>query len=93
MGTNYYLIKDNSKVHLGKISCGWPFLFFSLTELDYIKYMEEVSQGLIINEYDEIISFETFTDITNREGYPTNKFTPPFIKEIDGRHYCSNEFC
>lgn len=33
MGTNYFCtLKDNKKIHIGKNSCGWAFLFHGYTD-------------------------------------------------------------
>lgn len=60
MGTNYYLQTDycpccghpRQKIHLGKTSCGWKFLFHKRKKVqNYEDFKKFIQNGIIVDEY------------------------------------------
>lgn len=84
MGTNYYFIYENVKIHIGKQSGGWKFLFREYPDLNTMEHWAVfLTKGVIQDEYDTCHSWADFFGIVmdNR-----NKQAP-----IDARpsFYCS----
>ena len=90
MGTNYYLIEEKckacgrggSKLHIGKKSDGWRFLFqisIKYPTPEKLLLLIEENKNSIYNEYDKKISFEEFKKvITDSERDMT---------QVSGRQY------
>lgn len=70
MGTNYYLHTNfcpccgqpREKVHLGKKSCGWKFLFHKLPNrsFNYASFCSYIREGVIYDEYNQEWEVEEF---------------------------------
>ena len=76
MGTNYYLNTDycpccghpRKKVHLGKSSYGWKFLFRKSKKVrDFESFCEFIKTGSIENEYGEEVDKEDLLDLIDSE--------------------------
>lgn len=108
MGTNYYLKKDYcvlcgryDKVHIGKRSLGWKFMF-RVTDVitsieDWFREIDK-SGGVIVDEYDENISIDKFKDIL-QSNVESHSQKDVFLGDkdwcwTDGKYdYCKLDFC
>ena len=99
MGTNYYLHTDfcpccgkpKEKIHLGKSSCGWKFLFHKSKNIyNYESFLEFSKKGVIYNEYDDTCSFADLLElIKSKQADKTN----PDCEHIDGYDFLDCDFC
>ena len=62
MGTNFYHEKPfKSKIHIGKSSCGWTFLFHGTSTIRSASHWREITKGgKITDEYGTVWSYEDF---------------------------------
>ena len=77
MGTNYYGIKKSKKftwnvkkIHIGKSSAGWKFLFYHYDELpmDFEKIKKIIREKYdIYDEYDRFISLDDFIEMVEEK--------------------------
>lgn len=108
MGTNYYA-KTNycdkcdryDKVHIGKQSCGWSFLFSDKYAENFLKLKERLDSGDIIeDEYGQVISsydFFRIVDSTKTSGVHYKPEDEGFITkhgyvDKDGYRFLTVEF-
>lgn len=96
MGTNYYLIsgvKRKRRLHVGKSSCGWRFLFhktnaiYDINSL-YKKLNSETS--ILIDEYDRVIDKEWFIQLV-LDKQKENRNSD--VENIDGFDFLQCDFC
>lgn len=80
MGTNYYAVSKKPTVaepiHIGKSSAGWTFaiqeqnnppaVWHSYGEV--MQWLKTHDDYVIMNEYDEVITLDEFTEIVERTG-------------------------
>lgn len=97
MGTNYYLETDfchccgkpKSKIHLGKSSAGWKFLFRKTRYVkSYEDFLEFIKKGVIVNEYEVPVSeLEMIDLIQTKQKEKSQGF------DIDGYDFLDTDFC
>lgn len=97
MGTNYYIETDfckccgkpKSRIHIGKASASWKFLFHKQPLINNFKDVKElITQGCIINEYGEHISSKEFLNIVEKK----QKEQEHGELVIDGYDFCEMDF-
>lgn len=109
MGTNYYAISEKSThskpLHIGKSSVGWKFLFYKVEDyenyftyktIDTYEKWKELLQNeniSIINEYDEIIDFDSFVKLVEIKQHCDNPDNFKYHRNIKGYRFSENEFC
>lgn len=96
-------------IHIGKSSIGWKFLFQSQNDtwreppVVWNTY-EQVYEWLykntvksdnyaIINEYDEIISFDDFIELIETKQKVTNEDDFTHARNVNGFRFSDEEFC
>ena len=100
-------------IHIGKSSYGWLFSFQTQHDswrevpvvwttydevVDWLnKHVEEKKEYVIINEYDEIISFNDFLDMIEANYHDENNLNNPdnfqyCRKDPNGYRFCDGEF-
>lgn len=96
-------------IHIGKSSIGWRFLFQTQNDTwndppvvwntyDQVyewlyKNTVEKEDYVIINEYDEIISFEKFIQLVEEKQKINNPDDFTFTRNMNGFRFTDNEFC
>ena len=98
-------------IHIGKSSMGWMFLFQDASELyrevpvvwhcyedveDWLyRHTVESEQYVIIDEYDEIISFDDFIELVARkqEQFKDNPDNFRYCRNVGGYRFEEGEFC
>lgn len=95
----------DSGLHIGKASFGWRFLFHKppIWETDkplntfeqwrdYLKETTESGTHVILNEYDEIISYEAFINMVQEKQsyYKSDMFE--YCENVNGYRFASGEF-
>ena len=97
-------------IHIGKSSVGWMFLFHDVDELYYdvpivwhsyeevkdwlYKYTVEFKSYVIINEYDEIISFDDFIELVEyKQQFKDNPDNFTYCRNVNGYRFDEREFC
>ena len=98
-------------IHIGKSSMGWMFLFHDVDEpyrdvpvvwhtYEEVKnwlYKHTVKrkQYVIMNEYDEIVSFDDFIEMVERkqEQDKDNPDNFTYCRNVDGYRFEEGEFC
>ena len=79
MGANYYYISNHcehcdrfDKIHIGKLSGGWQFLFHATNAPFTIETKKTwfllLENATIMNEYGETFTFDKFKDIVEESG-------------------------
>ena len=108
MGTNYYAVKNKislypQSIHIGKVSAGWKFLFRGYFK-DYILENKEISSiddwksflknndYIILNEYDEIISYDEFFKMVEKFQSNNNDDDFKYNGNINGYRFSFREF-
>lgn len=96
MGTNYYLETDfcpccgkpKSKIHLGKSSAGWKFLFRKTDCVkSYDDFLEFIKKGVIVDEYNvPIPEFEMIDLIQTKQKEKSHGFD-------DEYDFLDGDFC
>jgi len=98
MGTNYYLHTDfcpccghpKQKIHLGKNSCGWKFLFHKTSNIkDFPSFCGVIMNGLIYDEYDRLISTDEMLEIIESS---MKEKDHPDVEIIKGYNFLAAEF-
>jgi hypothetical protein len=91
---------DGTKIHLGKRSGGWRFLW-DFNDNQYYKNKEElfdfIRSGRVINEYGEIIDPDEFIQMALKWGFPNGlvynqEYVDKMKKENSGYHYTPSSF-
>ena len=99
MGTNYYLNTDycpccgkpRKKVHLGKSSHGWKFLFHKSKNIrDFKSFCEYIKNGNIEDEYGEEVDKEYLLDLIDAKQEDKDHDN---AENIDGYNFISVDFC
>ena len=99
MGTNYYLKTDycpccghpRKKIHLGKSSYGYKFLFCKSKKVhDFKSFCEFLKTGVIENEYGEEIDEDFLLDLI--ESKQTDKENEN-VNHIGGYDFLEADFC
>ena len=100
-------------IHIGKSSIGWLFNFQAHNEtwetppvvwntfnqvMDWLKkYTVDSSEFVIIDEYDEIISYDDFIDLVESkqkdEQCRKNPDNFSYCRNVDGYRFSDSEFC
>lgn len=100
-------------IHIGKSSIGWPFNFQSHNETwedppvvwnsfnqvkDWLKkYTVDSTEFVIIDEYDEIISYDDFIDLVESkqkdEHCRSNPDNFSYCRNVDGYRFSDCDFC
>ena len=99
MGTNFYLETDfcpccgkpKSKIHLGKASMGWKFLFRKSDLIqNYNDFCKVIERGVIVDEYDVPISeIEMIGLIQQKQRDKTHDR----CCDIEGYNFLGDDFC
>lgn len=113
MGTNYYAIKnspttdeDEWKIHIGKSSMGWMFLFYDCEHWHTYPQLkmwlhENVTikkEYVLMNEYNEVVDVEDFIELVQeKQNDPHCRNNPDNFsygaRNIDGYRFDDREFC
>lgn len=96
-------------IHIGKSSIGWKFNFQSHNDTwneppivwntyDQVyewlyKNTVESDKYVIINEYDEIVSFEDFIALVERKQSENNPDNFRYSRNVNGYRFTDSEFC
>jgi len=100
-------------LHIGKSSAGWLFCFHQINDTwneppvcwntytqvrDWLKkYTVESDDYVIMNEYDEIVSYNDFIEMVERkqtdEHCRSNKDNFRYCKNVDGYRFDDRDFC
>lgn len=87
MVENYYFFKQDERIHIGKMSNGWRFLFNikSIRKTSLEEIYNELCDKRIVNESGDHIHFHSFKNMIER----TKKFkrtmnSKPHHIDIDG---------
>lgn len=96
-------------IHIGKSSIGWKFCFQTQNEkwneppvvwntYDQVyewlhKYTVESDLYVIIDEYDEIISFDDFVALVEKKQSENNPDDFTYAKNVNGYRFSEGEFC
>lgn len=98
-------------IHIGKSSMGWMFLFQDISEPyrevpvvwhcyedveDWLyRHTVESEQYVIIDEYDEIISFDDFIELVahKQEQFKDNPDNFTYCRNVNGYRFTEGEFC
>lgn len=107
MGTNYYAIKKkpslySSIIHIGKSSFGWKFLFrgyldegeecLNIKSLnDWKKYLDN-DELIILNEYDQEISYNDFFDMIEKKQLENNIDDFTYSVNVGGYRFNFRDF-
>lgn len=91
--------------HIGKSSIGWRFLFYEPQDWehdrplhtfeqwrDYLKEATESGKYIIMNEYDEVISFEWLMDLIKNKQKEEHEDMFEFGKNVNGYRFSDWEF-
>ncbi len=100
MGTNYYVKLGNDKLHIGKKSYGWKFLFQSYPDKllqNFEDWTALLALNKIYNEYDELVDFADFVYMVNYSRNNTKELSNTDIKDLDvivinGYEFTSHDF-
>lgn len=107
MGCNYYFIQfkkepcsecstegQYTKLHLGKSSFGWAFLFQASEEVGNILDLENLlnENGIIIDEYNQTISKSDFLEKIARKQVKETKTPHDHVKVMPNSFLCGNGF-
>ena len=95
--------------HIGKSSFGWKFCFQSQNDAwheppivwntyDQVyawlyKYTVESDQYVIMDEYDEIISFSDFIKMVKKKQKENNPDDFTYCRNVNGFRFSAKEFC
>ena len=95
----------DSGLHIGKSSIGWRFLFRKYNPFevdkplntfeqwrDYLKETTEVGTHVIMNEYDEIVSYEKFMKMINDKQKENSADMFEYCENVNGYRFSSGEF-
>lgn len=102
MGTNYYTVQKKPSLrseikHIGKSSAGWKFNFQGY-ESDNIKSVEDwknyikANDLVIINEYDEKVSFEDFFKLVEEKQKENNAEDFKYSVNVNGYRFSFSDF-
>lgn len=100
-------------LHIGKSSSGWLFCFHQINDTwneppvcwntynqvrDWLrKYTVESDNYVIMNEYDEIVSYNDFVEMVERkqkdERCKSNDENFRYCKNVDGYRFDDRDFC
>ncbi len=96
-------------VHIGKSSMGWKFLFQTQNDIwnepkiiwntyDQVyewlyKYTVESNDYVIMDEYDEIISFDDFIQMVESKQNENNDNDFTYAKNVNGYRFTNENFC
>lgn len=93
-------------LHIGKSSIGWRFLFHkpSVWEVDkplntfeqwreYLTITTENGSHVIINEYDEIVSLDSFLELVSIKQNENRKDMFEYCENVNGYRFATGEFC
>lgn len=104
MGTNYYaekkkprIVKVYDKIHLGKSSYGWRFLFQEQDEFHNFEQFKDFilnnKEYIIKDEYDRIIKPEELLNLIEEKQKNNNPDNFKYNKNIDGYRFEQGDFC
>lgn len=95
----------DSGLHIGKSSIGWRFLFYrpSLWECDrplntfehwrdYLKETTEAGTHVIMNEYDEIVSYDWLMELIKNKQKEKSSDMFDGCDSVNGYRFSSGEF-
>lgn len=96
-------------IHIGKSSIGWKFLFQSQNDkynepqviwntYDQVcewlhKYTVETDNYVIINEYDEVVSFDDLIKLIEDKQSEHNPDDFTYARNVNGYRFSDREFC
>ena len=92
-------------LHIGKSSIGWRFLFYkpNLWEVDkplntykqwrdYLKETTEAGTHVIMNEYDEVVSFDDLMELIKNKQKENNPNMFEYCENVNGYRFSNSEF-
>lgn len=95
----------DSGLHIGKSSIGWRFLFQkpSLWDVDkplntfeqwrdYLKECTECGSHVIMNEYDNIVSYDEFIKMVEEKQKENKPDMFQYCENVNGYRFSSSEF-
>lgn len=96
-------------IHIGKSSFGWRFCFRQQNEKydnppvvwntfeqvrEWLhKYTVDSNQYVIMNEYDEIVSFDDFIKLVEEKQQNYNPDNFKYSRNVNGYRFTDEEFC
>ena len=96
-------------IHIGKSSIGWRFMFQAQNETwndppivwnsypmvrDTLKELTvDSTDYVIMDEYDEIVSYDDFIGLVDRKQAEDNKDNFAYSRNVDGYRFTDEEFC
>lgn len=103
MGTNYYAVMKKpslykKNIHIGKSSAGWKFNFRGYQDELNIKSLEDWKEFLknkdlvILNEYDDEISYNDFFELVEYKQKENNPDNFKHNVNVNGYRFTFNEF-
>lgn len=115
MGTNYYMLSNNQtecphcgqlhkeKVHIGKASAGWQFVFQAHKDVRNINdWRLKLKHSHIIDEYDNDISYDDFfsmvdsrRDLQSHYEYVSNRYGSSIHRcylDYEGHSFTDGDF-
>jgi len=91
---------------IGKASWGWRFLFYEPPDWehdrplhtfeqwrDYLKEATESGKYIIMNEYDEAVSYEWLMDLIKNKQKENHEDMFDYCKNVNGYRFSEREFC
>lgn len=95
----------DSGLHIGKSSAGWRFLFHkpSIWDVDkplntfeqwrdYLKETTEAGTHVIMNEYDEVVSYEWLMELIKNKQEEDNPDMFQYCENVNGYRFSDGEF-
>lgn len=96
-------------IHIGKSSIGWKFNFHAVNEkyneppivwstYDQVyewlyKYTVASNDYVIMNEYDEVVSFDDFVKLVETKQTENNKDDFTYARNVNGYRFTDEWFC
>ena len=93
-------------LHIGLSSAGWRFLFYkpSLWEIgvpintyeqwrDYLKESTESGEYVIMNEYDELVSYDDFIKLVQSKQSENRPDMFAYCENVNGYRFSGSDFC
>ncbi len=99
MGTNFYLETDfcpccgkpKSKIHLGKASMGWKFLFRKSDLIqNYNDFCKVIERGVIVDEYERQVSELEMLELIQ---WKQKEKAHDKAYDVKGYDFCEIDFC
>lgn len=93
-------------LHIGKSSCGWKFLFHEVNKRDcefdenleihtyeqWVEFLKDNDEIVILNEYDEIVSLDYLLELIKEKQSEENDENFAYCKNVNGYRFSDREF-